>query len=370
VALTETILYSVKICKYTSSLAYYSVIKEIVGSLSILMMKDEFASHRLMVKYWSEWGSAEIPLKMSKIVVVGADGQVGQELQHVLRPLGELYLFNRQSLDLSQPDAIAHTLAPLQPNILVNAAAYTAVDKAESEPELAYAINAIAPTQLAKTAQALNASLIHISTDYVFDGTKGSPYQPNDPTHPMSVYGASKLKGEAGIAKNCDRHYILRTAWVYGSYGKSNFVKTMLRLGTERAEVKVVADQIGTPTWARSIAEAIATLILTLDPEPAPSGIYHFTNSGVASWYDFAIAIFEEARSLGIPLKIERVVPITTADYPTPAKRPSYSVLSLQEILPILGNSPLHWRVALRLMLVEIALNTESLQIEQRDNQS
>jgi dTDP-4-dehydrorhamnose reductase len=290
---------------------------------------------------------------MSKIVVVGADGQVGEELQRILRPLGELHLFNRQSLDLSQPDTISHTLAPLQPNIIVNAAAYTAVDKAESEPELAHAINAIAPTQLAKTAQFLNAPLIHISTDYVFDGTKGSPYQPSDPTCPMSVYGASKLQGEKGIQENCDRHYILRTAWVYGSYGKSNFVKTMLRLGAERTELKVVADQIGTPTWAKSIAEAIATLILTLDTAPAASGMYHFTNSGVASWYDFAIAIFEEARSLGIPLKIERVVPIATADYPTPAKRPSYSVLSLQEIVPMLGSAPEHWRAALRLMLKE-----------------
>jgi dTDP-4-dehydrorhamnose reductase len=291
---------------------------------------------------------------VSKIVVVGADGQVGQELQRVLRPLGELHLFNRQSLDLSQPDLIAQTIETIQPNVIVNAAAYTAVDKAESEPELAHVINAIAPTQLAKLAQTLNAPLIHISTDYVFDGTKGSPYQPSDPTHPMSVYGASKLKGEEGIQKNCDRHYILRTAWVYGSYGKSNFVKTMLRLGADRTELKVVADQIGTPTWARSIAEAIATLINTLDSTPAPSGVYHFTNSGVASWYDFAIAIFEEARSLGIPLKIEQVVPITTADYPTPAKRPSYSVLSLQEIVPILGSAPLHWRAALRLMLEEL----------------
>jgi dTDP-4-dehydrorhamnose reductase len=290
---------------------------------------------------------------MSKIVVVGADGQVGQELQRVLHPLGELHLFNRQSLDLSQPDRIAETLETIQPGVIVNVAAYTAVDKAESEPELAHMINAIAPTQLAKTAQALNIPLIHISTDYVFDGTKGSPYQPTDSTHSMSVYGASKLKGEEGIQENCDHHYILRTAWVYGSYGKSNFVKTILRLGAERSELKVVADQIGTPTWARSIAETISKLILTLDSTPAPSGIYHFTNSGVASWYDFAIAIFEEARSLGFPLKIEQVVPITTADYPTPAQRPNYSVLSLQEIMPILGGAPLHWRAALRLMLKE-----------------
>jgi dTDP-4-dehydrorhamnose reductase len=292
-------------------------------------------------------------LNMHKIAVVGADGQVGQELQHALRPLGELHLFNRQSLDLSQPDTITQVLEPLQPSVIVNAAAYTAVDKAESEPELAQTINAIAPTQLAKLAQSLNATLIHISTDYVFDGTKGSPYLTSDLTHPMSVYGQSKLDGERGIQAYCDRHYILRTAWVYGSYGKSNFVKTMLRLGADRTELKVVADQIGTPTWAKSIAEAIAALIQTLETEPAPSGIYHFTNSGVASWYDFVIAIFEEARSLGIPLKIEQVLPITTADYPTPAQRPSYSVLSLQDIMPILGGAPLHWRAALRLMLKE-----------------
>jgi dTDP-4-dehydrorhamnose reductase len=290
---------------------------------------------------------------MYKIAVIGADGQVGQELQHSLRPLGELHLFNRQSLDLSQPDLISGVLEPLQPQVIVNAAAYTAVDKAESEPELAHIINGATPTELAKVAQSLNAQLIHLSTDYVFDGTKGFPYTTSDVTHPMSVYGESKLEGEQGILANCDRHWILRTAWVYGSYGKSNFVKTMLRLGAERTEVKVVADQIGTPTWARSIAEAIAALIGTLDHQPAPAGIYHFTNSGVASWYDFAIAIFEEARNIGIPLKIEQVLPITTTDYPTPAKRPNYSVLSLQDITPVLGQPPLHWRSALRLMLKE-----------------
>jgi dTDP-4-dehydrorhamnose reductase len=190
----------------------------------------------------------------------------------------------------------------------------------------------------------------------VFDGTKGSPYQPSAPTQPMSVYGQSKLAGEQGIQTHCDRYWILRTAWVYGTYGKSNFVKTMLRLGAERSEVKVVMDQIGSPTWARSIAEAIANLIHPLNMAAAPTGIYHFTNSGVASWYDFAIAIFEEAQALNIPLKIEQVVPITTAGYPTPAKRPAYSVLSCQEILPFLSQPPLHWRAALRLMLAEQCL--------------
>jgi dTDP-4-dehydrorhamnose reductase len=287
---------------------------------------------------------------MRKIAIIGADGQVGQELQNSLRPLGELLLFNRHSLDLSQPETIPAILEPLKPDVIVNAAAYTAVDKAESEPELAHRINAIAPTQLAKIAQTLNAQFIHLSTDYVFDGTKGSPYLPTDRTHPISVYGQSKLEGEQGIQSHCDRYWILRTAWVHGTYGKSNFVKTMLRLGAERSELKVVSDQIGTPTWAQSIAAAIAHLIST---QSAPSGLYHFTNSGVASWYDFAIAIFEEAHVLNIPLAIERVLPITTADYPTPAQRPSYSVLSLQDIVPFLGEHPLHWRAALRLMLKE-----------------
>jgi dTDP-4-dehydrorhamnose reductase len=295
-----------------------------------------------------------------KIALVGADGQVGQELQYTLKSLGEVLPFNRLSLDLSQPEQIAERLLPLTPTIIVNAAAYTAVDKAESEPELAHTINAIAPKCLAEIAQSLNAQLIHISTDYVFDGSKGSPYQTNDPTCPMSVYGSSKLSGEQAIQAHCDHHWILRTAWVYGVHGKGNFVKTMLRLGADRPELKVVADQIGTPTWAKSIAEAISDLIGTLssESETAPAGIYHFTNSGVASWYDFAIAIFEEAQAIGIPLQIEQVLPITTADYPTPAQRPHYSVLSSQNILPFLSTSPLHWRAALRLMLKELYLES------------
>jgi dTDP-4-dehydrorhamnose reductase len=292
----------------------------------------------------------------NKIALVGADGQVGQELRQTLRSLGEVLAFNRPALDLSQPEQIAERLLPLNPTIIVNAAAYTAVDKAESEIELAEIINAIAPTHLAKVAQSLDAQLIHISTDYVFDGSKGSPYQTDDPTCPVSVYGRTKLDGEQAIQSHCDHHWILRTAWVYGVHGKGNFVKTMLRLGADRPELKVVADQIGTPTWAKSIAEAIADLIGTLSPESeaAPSGIYHFTNSGVASWYDFAIAIFEEAQALGMPLRIEHVLPITTADYPTPAQRPHYSVLSPQDILPFLSAPPLHWRAALRLMLKEL----------------
>lgn len=290
---------------------------------------------------------------MNTIAILGAKGQVGQELQAMLHPLGKLECFTHQSLDLSQPETIAATLIPLKPNIIVNAAAYTAVDQAEQEVELAHRINAIAPTQLAKVAQTLNAKLIHISTDYVFDGSQGSPYRPSDIPNPISVYGQTKWEGEQGILKHCEHHWILRTAWVYGTYGQRNFVKTMLKLGAERSELRVVADQIGSPTWAKSIAAAIAALIRTSATQTVPSGLYHFTNSGAASWYDFAIAIFEEARALGIPLQVEQVVPIATSDYPTPARRPSYSLLCCQTILPFLDSPPPYWREALRQMLGE-----------------
>jgi dTDP-4-dehydrorhamnose reductase len=291
---------------------------------------------------------------MQEIALLGSDGQVGQELRRLLSPLGSVHCFNRQSLDLARPEKIASVLEPLRPTIICNAAAYTAVDQAEVEPELAQQINAVAPTELARIAQRLNARLIHISTDYVFDGTRGIPYQPSDPTQPLGVYGQTKLAGEQGIQAACDRYWIIRTAWVYGTFGQRNFVKTMLRLGEIRTEIQVVADQIGAPTWAKSLAEAIASLIQSLDTETAaPTGIYHFTNSGVASWYDFATAIFEEAQALNLPLTIERILPVTSAHYPTPARRPNYSVLSCQEILPFLSQPPSHWRAALRQMLAE-----------------
>jgi dTDP-4-dehydrorhamnose reductase len=288
---------------------------------------------------------------MTTIVLLGADGQVGYELQKTLFPLGTVKPFTRSTLDLTNPDEIAAVLEPIAPDFVVNAAAYTAVDKAESEPELAHLINGAAPTALARVAQTVNAQLVHISTDYVFDGQQGWPYEPTDKPNPMGVYGHSKLAGESGIQSNCDRYWILRTAWVYGTHGKGNFVKTMLRLGAERDAVRVVVDQVGTPTWARSIAEAIATLIG--QPVQVPSGIYHFTNSGITSWYDFAEAIFAEARLLGVPLKLEKVIPITTPEYPTPAKRPHYSALSWQTLLPFLPAPPIHWRAALRQMLQE-----------------
>ena len=285
---------------------------------------------------------------MTKILLTGINGQVGQELQQTLIPLGEIIGLNRQQLDLTKPEQIREAIATIKPNIIINAAAYTAVDKAETEAQLAMAINATAPRLIAEAASKINASVIHISTDYVFNGRNYRPYSETDPTQPLGVYGESKLLGENAIREQWDRHLIIRTAWVYGSRGHGNFVKTMLRLGAERTELRVVADQIGSPTWSYEIAKIIAQM---LSLSNLPSGTYHFTNSGVASWYDFAIAIFEEAQKLGFNLKIEHISPITTADYPTPAQRPAYSVLSKQKISQLLGEHPPHWRASLVAML-------------------
>jgi dTDP-4-dehydrorhamnose reductase len=298
---------------------------------------------------------------VKEILLIGKMGQVGHELQRTLDSLGRVTGVGHEEIDLSQPEAIRQVIRQLQPNLVVNAAAYTAVDRAEAEFDLAKAINSDAPTVMAEAARRIGAALIHISTDYVFDGGKNTPYLEQDVPDPVSAYGKTKHVGEVGIAQvyapSPEIPYaILRTAWVYGTYGKGNFVKTMLRLGAERDEVRVVADQIGSPTWAADIGRAIATLSTHfLEPEAMiSSGIYHFTNSGVASWYDFAVAIFEEAEALGFNLKCDRVIPITTADYPTPATRPAYSVLSCQKISKVLGTHPTHWRQALRQMLTEL----------------
>lgn len=288
-----------------------------------------------------------------RILLTGKNGQLGSELQPLLTSLGEVIAVGRDTLDLTKPDAITALMAEVKPDIVVNAAAYTAVDKAESEPDLAMAINGIAPGILATESQKLNAKLIHVSTDYVFDGTQSHPYKETDPTNPLGQYGASKLAGEQAIMATKAHSAIIRTAWVYGVGGTGNFVKTMLRLGEEREQLRVVMDQVGSPTWTGDLATAIVGLIPQLNSETA--GIYHYTNSGVTSWYDFAIAIFEEGKALGFPLKIEQVIPITTAEYPTPACRPAYSVLNSQKLAQILGNPAPQWRSGLRMMLKALA---------------
>ncbi|MGB7444906.1 MAG: dTDP-4-dehydrorhamnose reductase [Coleofasciculaceae cyanobacterium] len=295
---------------------------------------------------------------MKRILLTGMAGQLGQELPQTLAPLGKVIGVDRQKLDLAKSEQIRQVIGEVKPDLIINAAAYTAVDKAEQETELANKVNGDAPTIIAEVAQSLGAFLIHISTDYVFDGTKNRPYTESDTPNPINAYGQSKLLGEEGVTKACDRHIILRTAWVYGAYGKGNFVKTMLKLGAEREELRVVVDQVGTPTWTRDIAQAIAQLGQKISSESSKDqinpGIYHFTNSGVISWYDFAVAIFEEAKQLGFPLKVRKVVPIPSSEYPTPAPRPAYSVLSTQKISALLGSHPCHWRTRLRQMLKQL----------------
>jgi dTDP-4-dehydrorhamnose reductase len=312
---------------------------------------------------------------MKRILLIGRNGQVGQELQQLfvnqaIASKIQLTALGRQELDLLDAEAIRNAIAEIKPDLTINAAAYTAVDKAETEPEMAMAINGIAPGVMAKAVQDLKSTLIHISSDYVFDGDRSTPYLESDSTNPLGIYGQSKLLGEERVQNNCDRHIILRTAWVYGNRGHGNFVKTMLKLGRERDEIRVVSDQIGSPTWAKDIAATIIQLLtaITLSGDRnvttfnvPPMGIYHYTNSGVASWYDFAVAIFEEARSLNLPVKIQQIVPIATSEYPTLAKRPAYSVLAGGKIADALGYSSSHWRHSLKQMLLELANSQKSI---------
>lgn len=289
-----------------------------------------------------------------KILLVGSQGQVGQALQRTLPSLGEVVSLSRTELDLTQPEQIAAAVGQIQPTVVINAAAYTAVDRAETEAALAHTVNGTAPGLLAAAAHQGGAAMIHLSTDYVFDGTQNTPYAETDPTAPLGIYGQSKRAGEVAVQQAHPQALILRTAWVYGAAPSAkNFVKTMLRLGTERDQIKVVVDQVGSPTWTYDIAGAVSDLVpLT---QSGSGGVYHFTNSGVASWFDFAIAIFEEAHSLGLIPTIPTVIPIPTSDYPLPAQRPAYSVLSSEKITALLGRRPPYWRHSLRKMLAELA---------------
>ncbi|NEO56391.1 MAG: dTDP-4-dehydrorhamnose reductase [Okeania sp. SIO3B5] len=288
-----------------------------------------------------------------KILLTGINGQLGHQLQPLLTNIGEVTAVGRENLDLADSNAISQIISQVKPEIIVNAAAYTAVDKSENEPELANAVNSIAPGIMATEAKKLGATLIHISTDYVFDGSQSTPYTETNPTKPLGIYGKSKLEGEKAIRETEANHIIIRTAWVYGVYGKGNFVKTMLRVGKDREELRVVYDQVGCPTWTGDLAEAIAQIIPQLNSEIY--GTYHYTNSGAISWYDFAMTIFEEAKQLGFPLEVKRVVPITTAEYPTPAKRPAFSVLNSGKISKVLGKHSPYWRDGLRQMLKQLA---------------
>lgn len=277
-----------------------------------------------------------------RILLTGAGGQVGWELQRQLQA-STLVACTRADLDISSAAAVAEKVAALSPDIIVNAAAYTQVDLAESELQAAQTVNTLAPGYLAEAAAACGAAIIHLSTDFVFSGDGARPLLPHDPLAPCGVYAQTKADGEAAVRAASPKHIILRTAWVYSTHGK-NFVKTMIRLARERPELRVVADQRGTPTYAADIATAIRAVIKRLDQQPW--GTYHFTNSGEASWYDFAVAIIEQA-SARLPLAVERIVPIATADYPTPAVRPSYSVLDTTSFSNQFACTPRPWEQAL-----------------------
>jgi dTDP-4-dehydrorhamnose reductase len=252
-----------------------------------------------------------------RILLTGRSGQVGWELERCLQPLGEVIAPDRVSLDLSRPETVAAAVRARQPDLIVNAAAYTAVDQAEREVQRALAVNGESVGVLATEAARLGALLVHFSTDYVFDGTKRAPYLESDRPAPINAYGRSKLAGEQAIIASGCRHLILRTAWVYAMRGR-NFVLTMLRLAKERPQLRVVNDQIGAPTWAGDIASAAATALRLVSPV---EGLFHVTSSGSTTWFDFACRLLELAGSN------TSVVPIPTSDYPTPAMRPAYSVL-------------------------------------------
>ena len=268
-----------------------------------------------------------------KILLLGGNGQVGHELRRSLAPLGEVVATTRsgelpgggscETLDLYAPRTFAALFERVAPDVVVNATAHTAVDRAEDEPELAFQANAQAPTELARLCAQRGATLVHYSTDYVFDGQGTQPYREDGPTAPLGVYGASKLAGEHGIQDSGARHLILRTAWVYAMRG-GNFLRTMLRVGAEREELRVVADQRGSPTPAWLIADATAHI---LRQGVQASGIRHLVAEGETTWHGFAEAIFEQAQARGLIPRAPRVLPITTADYPTRARRPAYSVL-------------------------------------------
>ena len=281
---------------------------------------------------------------MTTILVTGKSGQVGHELLHALAPLGNVVGCDRIELDLGYPDAIRQKIQQTRPDVIVNAAAYTAVDKAEAEPDLALRINGAAPGILAEEVKRLGALLIHYSTDYVFDGQRTTPYTEEDPPNPLNVYGKSKLDGELAITKSGCAHLILRTSWVYSDRG-SNFVLTILKLAQERNELSVVNDQTGAPTWARALAETTAAILSKpLSFNQINSGIYHLSAAGRTSRYDLAKKIIETAQQLsGKKTGWAEIRPIPTANYPLPATRPPHVVLSNDKIQRVYGVKMTSW---------------------------
>ena len=291
---------------------------------------------------------------MNRILLLGANGQVGWELQRALAPLGELLVCDRRRADLADPEGLARLVRAERPQFIVNAGAYTAVDKAESDADNARLINARAVAVLAEEAAGCGAWLVHYSTDYVFDGAGSVPFAEDAPTGPLSVYGQTKLEGEQAIRASGCRHLIFRTSWVYAARG-GNFAKTMLRLAAERDQLKVINDQIGSPTGADLLADVTAHAVRAAHGNPALAGLYHLVADGETSWYDYARYVIEWARKQGQAVRVqpEEIIPVPTTEYPTPAKRPLNSRLATTKLKQAFGLQLPHWQQGVERMLIE-----------------
>jgi dTDP-4-dehydrorhamnose reductase len=297
-----------------------------------------------------------------KFLLLGRNGQVGFELRRALAPLGEVAAFDFPACDLTVPDSIRGIINAVAPQVIINAAAYTAVDTAEASPQLARAINAVAPGIIGAEAKKIGARVIHYSTDYVYDGTKTTPYLESDESHPLGVYGLTKRDGDVALMESGAEYFIFRTSWVFGAHG-ANFVKTVLRLGAERDKLNVVADQFGAPTSAALLADATAQVLAQLRwraPADAPSGIYHLTAAGETSWHGFAQAILRGgvSRRLTLKLKPEAVRAITTGEYPLPARRPTNSRLDTNRFRSTFGLTLPHWQSGLDHVLDQLIVKT------------
>ncbi|MDV2858860.1 dTDP-4-dehydrorhamnose reductase [Oceanimonas sp. CAM02] len=295
------------------------------------------------------------------ILLLGKNGQVGWELQRALAPLGKVTALGREQTelcgDLSCPEALARTVRALKPNVIVNAAAYTAVDKAETEQALAQQVNAASVAVLAKEAAALGAWLVHYSTDYVFNGTGSTPWTEQDAPQPLNHYGATKLAGEQAVLAHCPQHLIFRTSWVYAARG-SNFAKTMLRLAQERSELSVINDQVGAPTSAELIADVTAHALRMALRQPALAGIYHLAARGETSWHGYAGFVFEQARNSGVELALQTCLPISSEQWPVPATRPLNSRLDCSKLEAAFDLTLPHWQQGVTRMLTEILEQT------------
>ena len=294
------------------------------------------------------------------ILVTGGSGQVGGAAVRALAGLGDIIAPGRDRLDLANADSIRMMMRELRPRWVVNAAAHTVVDKAESEPELAFALNAEAPRILGQEARKTGAVVMHFSTDYVFDGTKVLPYVENDPTGPLNVYGKTKLAGEQALAATGAAHFIFRTSWVYGATGK-NFLLSILRMAREREVLRIVADQHGAPTWSADLAKLAAHVVMQVEGERDSakaaelSGVYHASGAGETTWFGFASAAVESLRRRDSGVKLARVEPISTAEYPTPARRPTNSRLNCARLEQVFGWRMMSWRESLERVMDEMA---------------